>query len=85
MTNATAAPKIAELTSISGLRPHAAGRAVKVMQSASDTMDPEHALRLAMDVGRIASEDGEIPAVLTTPSVARGVIGLRNLPHRNES
>jgi hypothetical protein len=76
---------IAGLTSVSGLHPDAAGRAVKVMQSASATMDPEHALRLAMDVGRIASGDGEIQAVLTTPSVARGVFGLRSLHQRNES
>jgi hypothetical protein len=76
---------IAELTRISGVRPLAAVRAIRVMQSASRTMDPENAIRLAVDVGRIASEDQSVPADVATHSVAKGVHALRDLPHRNES
>ena len=76
---------MAELTGISALRPGGAGRAVTVMQSARCTMEREYALQLAIDVGRLASEEGEIPAALTTPSVAKGVHGLRDLLHRNQS
>jgi hypothetical protein len=76
---------MAELTGISTLRPSGAGRAVKVMQSASYTMVREDALRLAMDVGRLTAGESESPAILKTPAVARGVHGLRDLLHRNNN
>jgi hypothetical protein len=76
---------MAELTGVSTLRPSGAVRAVKAMKSASYTMERADALQLAMDVGRIASDDGEIPVVLKTPSVAKGVHEFRNLQQRNKS
>jgi hypothetical protein len=76
---------LAGLTGISTLRPNEAGRAVKVMRSASLTMDQADALKLAMDVARVASGESELATIMKTPSVARGVIELDTLLQRSET
>lgn len=76
---------IAGLTNIATLRPNDARRAVKVMQSASLTMDPADALQLAVDVAHVASGEGELSTIVKTPSVARGVLELGALLQRSET
>lgn len=76
---------MAELTSIASLCPNDARRAIKVMQSASLTMDQADALQLAMDVAHVASGEGELSTMVKTPSVARGVIQLGGHLQRSET
>ena len=78
-------PAFGEADGSSTLRPNEAGRAVKVMRSASLTMDHADALELALDIARVASGESELSTIVKTPSVARGVIELGTLLQRSET